>query len=550
MKRNFTRFFLVFELVFSSVAVVAHGQGASATPQPPTAGSGAPPPASPAHPSAPPSIVDADHLYRIDNLDAALAAYQALIATNSQTALAYAGISRVYLKQKKPADAYTASAKAVELAPTDHATRVAMAEVLFRQGKVNAAEKEFVALIQANTPNARAFLGEARISYANSHFKQAKRMIDKAHELDPDDPDISNFWFKTFMGSKGVKVVHVHSSDEDNEDARVEAAQERELNALVEKLNQQNGACRLKTKLTAMQTNLKQLLYDPRYLRGFGLNVKLNGTTAALLLDTGASGILVNRKIAEKAGIQRVFETKIGGIGDKGDAGGYYGRVDSIKIGDLEFQDCLVEVIDKKSAVDEEGLIGADVFSQFLVDLDFANNKFRLSELPRRPGETDAPAAGLESHASEAPKPFDRYVAPEMKSYTPVLHIGHMLLVPTKLNDGSPKLFLLDSGAFNNTISPSAAREVTKVYGDNDTQVKGLSGKVDKVFRGDQLTLAFGRFRQKNLDIVAFDTTRLSDSAGVEISGMLGFGLLRMLDVKIDYRDGLVDFEFDSKLWH
>jgi hypothetical protein len=27
----------------------------------------------------------------------------------------------------------------------------------------------------------------------------------------------------------------------------------------------------------------------------------------------------------------------------------------------------------------------------------------------------------------------------------------------------------------------------------------------------------------------------------------LGFAVLRLLDVKIDYRDGLVNFDFDSK---
>jgi hypothetical protein len=28
------------------------------------------------------------------------------------------------------------------------------------------------------------------------------------------------------------------------------------------------------------------------------------------------------------------------------------------------------------------------------------------------------------------------------------------------------------------------------------------------------------------------------------VSGILGFAMLRMLNIKLDYRDGLVDFEF------
>jgi hypothetical protein len=120
-------------------------------------------------------------------------------------------------------------------------------------------------------------------------------------------------------------------------------------------------------------------------------------------------------------------------------------------------------------------------------------------------------------------------------------------LVSTWLNDLPPKLFLIDTGAFANTISPSAAREVTGVSSDADTTVKGLSGKVDQVFRADQFTIQFGHLRQKNRDTVAFDTKNISDSIGTEVSGLLGFTTLALLEIKIDYRDGLVDFIYHSK---
>jgi len=220
----------------------------------------------------------------------------------------------------------------------------------------------------------------------------------------------------------------------------------------------------------------------------------------------------------------------------------------------------------------EEGLIGADVFSSFLVDLDFPNEKLHLRELPKRPDETekkialkteeddpepgeqepkdkesDAPPAKAASTANSGPQ--DRYIAPDMKSYTPVYRFGHMLLVPTMIGQTSPKLFLLDSGAFNNLISPAAAGEVTKVHGDSHTIVKGVAGSVKNVYRADKAVIEFGRLRQENQDLVAFDLTNISDKLGTEMSGILGFAMLRLLDVKIDYRDGLVDFDYDPKRW-
>jgi hypothetical protein len=125
-----------------------------------------------------------------------------------------------------------------------------------------------------------------------------------------------------------------------------------------------------------------------------------------------------------------------------------------------------------------------------------------------------------------------------------------MLLIPTKLNDSVTKLFLIDTGAFNNIISPDAAREVTKVSDDPRMHVKGISGGVKNVYRGDELTLSFGNLRQRNQDIIAIDMKGMSDGAGTEVSGTLGFAMLRFLDLKIDYRDGLVSFFYDSKRFH
>jgi hypothetical protein len=34
---------------------------------------------------------------------------------------------------------------------------------------------------------------------------------------------------------------------------------------------------------------------------------------------------------------------------------------------------------------------------------------------------------------------------------------------------------------------------------------------------------------------------------GTEISGFLGYDMLRQLELKLDYRDGLVEFEYDRK---
>lgn len=59
--------------------------------------------------------------------------------------------------------------------------------------------------------------------------------------------------------------------------------------------------------------------------------------------------------------------------------------------------------------------------------------------------------------------------------------------------------------------------------------------------------LAFSHYRQENQDLTSFDLSGISKGTGTEISGILGFTTLRMFTIKIDYRDGLVNFVYTGE---
>ena len=552
-------------------------KAASPAPQPPPA------PASSSTPPMPPNLLgEARSLYRKGDFDGALAKYQEFLKAHPQSPDAYAGEVRVYLKQKNVDLAAQAAEQglAQSISARLHAAR---GEVWFRQGKIPEAEKEWADVVNSGYPEAHAFLGLARVRNALAMYKTAKKMIDRAHELDPDDPDIEDEWLDTLSRSERVHYLETTLAGDNNWDADRRADVASYLEYLKERAKRKSSPCRLVSKVTTTETPLVRLLEDPTHLRGYGLAVSVNGHRSSLMLDTGAGGILVKRAIAEHAGLSKITDTKVMGIGKKGRRDAYVGIADSIKIGDLEFQNCPIEVMESRSVASEDGLIGADVFEQFLVDIDFPNEKLRLSQLPKRPGETEHslaltneeddsddsspaplpadanPATGKPAEAAAATPapssgpqssgPQDRYVAPEMQSYTRVFRFGHDLLVPTSIGKVPAKLFLLDTGSLVNFISPAAAREVTKVHNEGDVTVEGISGRVDKVYTANKAVLSFGHLRQENQDITAFDITPVSDSIGTEVSGFLGFTLLRMLEIKIDYRDALVDFQYDAKRW-
>jgi len=294
---------------------------------------------------------------------------------------------------------------------------------------------------------------------------------------------------------------------------------------------------------------MERLLYGATRVRGYGLKVQLNDAKAKLLLDSGASGILVSRKVGEKIGIEPLAKSDVHGIGDKGAVSSFIGVVKSIKIGDLEFQGCHVEVMDRNSVTDEDGLIGSDVFGHFLVNINFPDQNLELGALPPLPPPSATDKALMDKYPKIA-RFRDGFVPPEFKDFSQVYRFGHMLLIPTRINELPSRLFLIDTGAFSDTISPEAAREVTKVRADSDYKVKGVSGAVNNVFTADKLTLTFSHFKQPAQDIVAFDTATMTNSAGTEVSGTLGFAMLYQMQLKIDYRDNLVDFVYDPNRFH
>jgi tetratricopeptide (TPR) repeat protein/predicted aspartyl protease len=551
--------FFIASLLLTSAFAVAQAVNESSKPAPAASPSNA----------TPDALSEATKLYREGHFDAAIQKYQQIIDEKPNFSEAYAGLARVYLKQRNIQLANETITKGVQLADGP-AVRVSLGEVYFRQGKIFEAEREWVNVINSGHTEARAYLGLTRVDRALSLYKKSKTMIDKAHQLDPNDPDIQRYWNDTLSRRDRIKNLEEYLANVKSDDEKNREHLQHYLEYLKARQQGPPRSCKLASTVSSTQADLSPLLRDARHLRGLGVSVSVNGTKAKLMLDTGASGILIDRGIAEKSGLTRLSQTSISGIGDKGENAGWIGLATSIKIGELEFLDCPVEVMDKRSVADEDGLIGADVFAHFLVDINLPDRKLRLTELPPRPGETttaiklktgkddsdsdEAEENDAKVDAKSTPPapvgPFDAYISPEMKHYTRVFRFGHQLLVPTTIGDASPKLFLIDTGSSANLIDPAAAREVTKVHGDPNMTVKGLSGSVKNVYSADKAVLTFGHLRQENQDILSFDMTHLSDAAGTEVSGALGFATLNLLDLKIDYRDGLVDFVYEANRPH
>jgi hypothetical protein len=165
-----------------------------------------------------------------------------------------------------------------------------------------------------------------------------------------------------------------------------------------------------------------------------------------------------------------------------------------------------------------------------------------------RAGLSTAEDGSAEPKPQSRPQYEDRDIAPEMHSYVQAFRVGHYLLIPTTVDEKEQKLFLLDTGSFDNTIDTTAAQQVTKIHRAPLNDVKGMKGSVKKVYVTDRsVTLDFGHLRQTVPDMVAIDMSNISRQVGTEVSGSLGMVMLHLLKIRLDYRDALADFQYAPK---
>jgi tetratricopeptide (TPR) repeat protein/predicted aspartyl protease len=507
---------------------------------------------------------EADQAFLHSDYDRAVTLYQARLLQEPGDPALTASLAQVFLRQQKIRDAEDIVQKALAQNPKSAVLLTSLGELQYREGTPWLAGTTASEAAKLDPCYPQLHLLNARLLRLNSYYASAAKEIATAHTLDPHNPRVRRSWLDTLPVKERIAELEAYLSTGGGDDPETTKNLHFYLDYLKQRLVEPHKACRLVSETETATIAFAPMMRDANRIRAFGLDVKFNDHNARLQIDTGASGLVISRSVANRAGLKQFSRMETGGVGSEGRKAAYTAFADDIKIGSLEFRDCQVDVIDQRNVVDSDGLIGMDVFSRFLITLDYPMRKLLLAPLPRRPedpaplkptletttGEGDddssAPAETQPTAPRPAPSgPRDRYVAPEMKDWVHVYRIGHNLLLPASLNSSKQKMFILDTGAFSTTISPDVAREVTKVHANDNIRVHGISGEVDKVYTADSITFQFANVSQKVQDVVAFATPSISKSLNMEISGFIGYTALSQMTINIDYRDGLMKFSYD-----
>ena len=380
---------------------------------------------------------------------------------------------------------------------------------LFRAAHFEDAEAAYLQAIEFDPTNSRAQRGVARIAAMMSDQHRAARYYSAAYQLNPLDPD-AILGYANNVGDDRARRTLFENFLSVSRDARAEDVKARML--IADRLGVQAAVVRDPKR--AYRIPLQDTSYGPI------LRARINRTRELrLLVDTGASGITLNAVAASKLGLDYLTDAAVMGFGSGSPAPARMMRAESFESGGLTISNLAVEVTQSKLIPGADGIIGPDLFRDFFVRLDFPGRNLELTPF-------DGPFARSESDASSCADCHRAW------------RIGHLLLMQGAVDGRVEGYFIIDSGSPCSFVS-------SKVVFDegNSAEFSGAQGKQDVRALGRSITIRIGGRSLVERTPAKFDNSELSARYGTEITGAVGYSLLRNLALSIDYRTGVVRFD-------
>lgn len=469
--------------------------------------------------------------------------YQTALAKSPEDADLMIGLVHALLREHKvleAADALQASTKSV---PESSALMTLLGEVELRQGTPWKAVKTAIASNTLDPCNPRTMLLLSRLTALNSQYATARKLLMKAHQIDSEDAEIRAEWIKTLPVEQRIPEMEAYLATPRGESADERRDLQTDLGHLKSWAAEPRKPCTMVSTAATAEIPFVPILSNSDQLIAFGLSVKVNDHSARLAIDTsynprlpidGVSGLLMSRAAAQHSGIKPIYQNDVPGTGPQGSRAGFVGIADSIAIGEVEFHDCAIQVMDVNFPNGADGIIGMEILSSYLITLDYPAKKLILETLPARPQEM-APTDGL----------YNRYTAPAMKDYTAFFRSGSDIILPLSLNGRPPMLFVIDTAIGTSVASPGAGYELTTGQKDAKFETRNFNAIRDATYTIQDAVLTFAGVSLKETPIYPFDTSRFTDDSGMEVSGLLGEKTLSRTTLHIDYRDGLLKFDYD-----
>ena len=385
-----------------------------------------------------------------------------------------------------------------------------LAEALFRAGRLDEIDAVLAPLATRDDAPGRALALLGRLREAEGRDAEAVELMRRAVEASPDDRDVL-YWAAGATASRAGAAERLERYLElspGDEPESIEAA-EGWLDLM--RLLGERPVWIPERRPERLEVPL-QRIWDSvtGVTQGFVIRVRLGneGKPVRLLLDSGAPGLYVIRRLSKKHGFEPLSEQAAFGGGGSGRHLTTRGIFSSVAIGELSFRDALATT--NKQELDPtgryHGVLGLAVFDGYRVTLDLENDRLLL----------DAPAE-----------------APEALEGEPYWMASGQFLVKAAIDGPEPGLFLFDTGATRTLIDSSLAAEIEGARLGPGVALQGFGGRLPGARRLDGVVVAFQGLTTEG-SVRAADLSMRSRVGGLEISGFLGLDLLDRSRLVVD----------------
>jgi Flp pilus assembly protein TadD len=259
--------------------------------------------------------------------------YRAQLQQKPNDPVLTAGLVEVLLQQQKVTEADALVHNALTQNPQSPVLMTALGEVQYRAGTPWLAFQTVNASIKLDPCNPQSRLLSARILRLHSYYATAANEINTAHALDPTNPRIRSRWLDTLPRKERIAELEAYLASANGEDSETIMRLHFQLEYLKQQEIEPHKACRLVSNTETATIPFANLMRDATHIRAFGLDVKLNEHDARLQIDTGASGLLISRSIADHAGLKQFSRGEVSGVGNQGNKSSYTAFADDLRIG-------------------------------------------------------------------------------------------------------------------------------------------------------------------------------------------------------------------------
>ena len=421
---------------------------------------------------------------------------------------------RALLQMNRTAEALAQVQSLIADTPGDARLLSLLGDVLFRKSQFAEAREAYQAALKTDPGCARAHWGLGRMALLDSRKPAARDEFALAYQLDSRDPDII-LSYADFVRESQARMTLLQNflivASPQDRARREDAAARLEIET---RLGQRTAA-QLASPYRSYHLKLAGYFPSGKAQSGLVVEARINGgKPLRLVLDSGAHGIVLNGKAARTANLERLTKAGVGGLGPGIDAEAEVALAQTVSIADLQWNNCIVVAGRQDLVPGADGVIGTNVFEDFLVRIDPRSQTLDLSPLPDR-GDNDHDAGGA------------------LRTY----RVGHLLLVQGSRAGREGGYFLLDTGASYSSV----ANDDVLHPADGGVPLRGAQGAIQgKALKADRVNLAGAKLADAHP--VAIDLSGVSRAEGVEISGILGYPAISQSVVTINYRDGLIEF--------